>query len=253
RSLAAAKAILGLGAMLPLISEWTPPNFAQFSLFEVCVLLLIAASLWRGVRLSPPRILLLLGLMHMGLSHVRNIEIFALLTPLVLAGPLAQQFGWSGDDARGERTASTLLAAVIAASLLLGVTSGMTFYPREAALPSAALATLKARGATRVFNDDPFGGAMIWEGMAPFIDGRAELYGEQFGVDAFNALMLVRPELLLSILDTYRIDATLLAPGTPAARLMDHLDGWTKVFADGKAVIHVRSDATGTGESPRIR
>lgn len=251
RSLAAAKAILSLGAMLPLISEWAPPNFARFGLFEGCVLLLIGASLWRGVRLTPPRILLVLGLLHMGLSHVRNVEIFALLMPLMLAVPLAQQFGWSGTETRGRWTAPALISAVVAACLLLGATSAMTLRPREAALPSAALATLKAHGAKRILNDDPFGGAMIWEGMAPYIDGRAELYGETFGVDAYNALMLVRPGQLLSTLDTYRIDATLLAPGTPAAGLMDHLQGWTKVFDDGVAVVHVR---TGTANgSPRIR
>lgn len=251
RSLAAAKAILSLGAMLPLIAEWAPPNFARFGLLEGTILLLIGAALWRGVRLSPPRILLALGLLHMGLSHTRNIEIFALLMPLVLAAPLAQQVGWMGDVARGMRPAPILAAIAVAAVLTFGIARAMSFHPREAALPSAALAALKARGASRVLNDYPFGGAMIWEGMPTFIDGRTELYGERFGLDALDAVTLRRPDLLFSILNTYRIDATLLTPETPAARLMDHLDGWTKVFDDGVAVVHVRTGPA--GNSPRIR
>ena len=34
----------------------------------------------------------MLGLLHMALAHVRNIEIFALLMPLVVLTPLASQF-----------------------------------------------------------------------------------------------------------------------------------------------------------------
>ncbi len=36
----------------------------------------------RGIKLSPPRIALVLGLLHMALSHSRNLEIFALLLPI---------------------------------------------------------------------------------------------------------------------------------------------------------------------------
>jgi hypothetical protein len=256
RSLAAAKDILELGVLLSHIAEWAPVSFAQVGLFEACMMLMIGAALWRGVRLSPPRILLALGLLHMGLSHVRNVEVFALLTPLVLAAPLSRQFGRANViDGGANRTplAFAIVAAVALAAVTWGAVSTLQFGPRGATMPSAALAALKDRNASRVLNDYNFGGAMIWRGMAPFVDGRTELYGEAFGIDTFDALSLRRPDTLLALLARYHIDATLLAPETPAARLLDHLDGWTKIFADETAVVHVRSTAAGANGSPGIR
>ncbi len=79
-----------------LIYEWMPADFSRFGLFEACVFALIAGALYCGVKLSPPRIVLVLILFHMALSHVRNIEIFALLMPLVVLSPLSSQFGLRG-------------------------------------------------------------------------------------------------------------------------------------------------------------
>ena len=256
RSLAAAKDILELGPLLSRIAEWAPVSFAQVGLFEACMMLMIGAALWRGVRLSPPRILLALGLLHMGLSHIRNVEVFALLTPLLLAAPLSRQFGRANvPDGEADRApvAFAIVAAVAIVAVTWGAVSTLQFGPRGVTMPSAALAVLKDRSASRILNDYNFGGAMIWRGMAPFIDGRAELYGETFGIDTFDALSLRRPDTLLALLARYHIDATLLAPETPAARLMDHLDGWTKIFADETAVVHVRSNAASANGSPSVR
>src|SRR5258708_4259356 len=93
KSILAARKILDLGEMLHVIYEWMPVNFSSFSPFEACLIVLIGGALFGGVKLSPPRILLVLGLLHMALSHVRNIEIFALLIPLVVLTPVASQFG----------------------------------------------------------------------------------------------------------------------------------------------------------------
>ncbi len=65
-SLLASQKILGLGGALPLIMEWRPANFGSLSAFEVCLLLGIGLALFRGVKLPPLRIVLLLGLLHMG-------------------------------------------------------------------------------------------------------------------------------------------------------------------------------------------
>ena len=59
-----------------------------------------------------------------------------------------------------------------------------------------------------------------------FIDGRAELYGEQFVIDYFDAVTAKDIDTLLGIFDKYQIDATLLTPDLPATKIMDHLAGW---------------------------
>ncbi|MGH6716720.1 MAG: hypothetical protein ACREDC_11090 [Bradyrhizobium sp.] len=78
--LASAK-ILNLGAALPLIIEWRPQDFGSIGVFELCLLLGIALALYRGVRLPPMRIAMLLGLLHMALSQNRAAGILALVPP----------------------------------------------------------------------------------------------------------------------------------------------------------------------------
>jgi hypothetical protein len=53
----------------------------------------------------------------------------------------------------------------------------------------------------------------------------------------------------LSLLDTYKIDATLLTPTLPATKVLDHLPGWKRLYADGIAVVHVRDDQRKTSLS----
>jgi hypothetical protein len=86
-SILASRKILELGELLKTIYEWMPVDFSAFSAFEGWILLSIAGALYCGVRLSPPRIILVLGLLHMALCHVRNIEVFTLLMPLVVLTP----------------------------------------------------------------------------------------------------------------------------------------------------------------------
>ena len=91
-SILAARKILDLGQLLHLIYEWMPADFSKFGAFEMAILMLIGGALYSGVRLTPPRIALVLGLLHMALAHVRNVEIFALLLPIVVLAPVASQF-----------------------------------------------------------------------------------------------------------------------------------------------------------------
>ena len=240
-TLFAARKILDLGSVLPLIPEWAPVSFAQVGAFEVCLLLAIAAVLYLGVTLPPTRILLALGLLHMALSHDRHIEVSALLLPLVLLTPLADRFGWPSDAAPASRSVATIPAFVAAVLLIVGAAALRPIRLAADEHYQPAITALHAQNVTRVFNEDMLGGYMIWKGIAPFIDGRSELYGEQFGLDYFNAVSLQDPNVLFRILDEDKIEATVLPPLTAAARLLDHLDGWHRVFANDWAIVHVRT------------
>src|SRR4051794_7106196 len=115
-SILASHKILDLGELLHLIYEWMPADFTTLGAFEMSILVLIAAALYAGVKLSPPRIALVLGLLHMALSHVRNLEIFALLLPLVILAPVASQFALQ--PARLARFTAPLASAAVLAVLL---------------------------------------------------------------------------------------------------------------------------------------
>jgi hypothetical protein len=77
-------------------------------------------------------------------------------------------------------------------------------------------------------------------GIAPFIDGRTDVYGKKFFVDHHNASELIEPDTLFRLLDEYQIQATLLRTQSAVAKLLDHIDGWQKVYGDEVATIHIR-------------
>ena len=243
-ALLASQKILSLGSALPLIMEWKPADFGSVGPLEVCLLLGIGLALWRGIKLPPLRIALLLGLLHMALSQARAGEILALLAPFALAAPLAGQIGGAEvSNPHAAPPARGLLFAGIAVLLMAGTfayTSVHRFEPHAHGAPVAAVAELKKLNVERVFNDYDFGGYLIASGVAPFIDGRTELYGEKFFVDHNAASGLMEPENLFRLLEQYKIEATLMRTQSAATKLLDHLDGWQKVYADDIATIHLR-------------
>jgi hypothetical protein len=242
-SILASRKILDLGELLHLIYEWMPVDFSSLGAFEMSILVSIAAVLYSGVKLAPPRIALVLGLLHMALSHNRNLEIFALLLPLAVLTPVASQFGLQPARS-GSNPAPFAVAALLA--VLLGASTwalaaGSAFSPPESQSPKAAVEALQALHPKRVLNDLPFAGYMIWQKMPVFIDGRAELYGEAFEMAYYRALQLKDVNQFLDILKTWEIDAVLLTPHTPAVGLLDNTAGWQRVYSDQNAIIHVRT------------
>ena len=255
-ALLAAQKILSLGGALPLIMEWRPADFGSLGPLEICLLLGLGLALWRGIRLPPLRIVLLLGFLHMALSQARAGEILALLAPLVLAAPLAAQIG--GSEVLHSRTAAPLrgvLFAFIAVLVMAGTVAYAAvhrFEPHPHSAPVAAVAELRKLHVERVFNDYDFGGYLIASGVAPFIDGRTELYGEKFFVDHNAASGLMEPENLFRLLEQYRIEATLMRTQSAATKLLDHIDGWQKIYADDIATIHVRKQGAVHAAEPAV-
>jgi hypothetical protein len=254
-SLLAARQILDLGGALALIPEWQPIDFSHLDVFEIGLLAALALVFWRGIVLSPPRILLVLGLLHMALSHTRNIEVLALLAPLVLAKPLAAQLAPAAlaRTSSGSGWIGSAVVVALAGMAMVAFTARYPYSPMVPQTPTAAVEVLKARKAQRIFHGPGFGGYLIWSGVPVFIDGRAELYGERFVVDALHALMLKNVGAFLSLLDSYRIDAVLLSPAALPVQLFDRLDGWERVHADDKAVVYLRNPAAVHAREPRVK
>jgi hypothetical protein len=255
-ALLASQKILSLGAALPLIIEWTPMNFGHLGPFEVCLLAAIGFALLQGIKLPPVRILMLLGLLHMALAQGRAAEILALVGPLVLAAPLATQMGGAlAADTHGPAAPSWRAAMAIVLALAAGTVASasvLQFAPRTRGMPVAAVAELKKLHLTRVLNDYDFGGYLIASGVAPFIDGRTELYGEKFFVDHNAASGLMEPDNLFRLLDEYQIEATFLRTQSAATKLLDHMDGWQKVYTDDVATIHLRKAGSLHSVEPAI-
>ena len=118
--------------------------------------------------------------------------------------------------------------------------------------PVAAVTELKKLHLARVLNDYDFGGFLIANGVAPFIDGRTELYGEKFFVDHNAASGLMEPDNLFRLLEQYNIEATLLRTQSAATKLLDHVDGWQKIYSDDIATIHLRKGGAVHSVEPAV-
>jgi hypothetical protein len=254
-SLLASRRILNLGAALALIGEWRAADFSHAGPLELTVLVAFGLVLWRGVTLPPLRIVLVLGFVFMALSHVRNAEVLALLAPLVLAAPLGRQLGGAPKAGMVSAPRGALIAGV-ALCVVAGTvvfTSGRGYAPPDNAAPVAAVTALKKLNVSRVFNDYDFGGYLITRQVPTFIDGRTELFGEKLMVDHNNASGLAEPDKLFKLLKDYEIEATLMRTESAATKLLDHIDGWQKVYSDDIATIHLRKPGAPHGAEPAVR
>ena len=92
---------------------------------------------------------------------------------------------------------------------------------------------------TPVFNAYDFGGYLIFRGIAPFIDGRTDLYGDRFMSDYLQA---VHPDLaeFRRLVQRYRIRWTILHTGSPLAAMLATRPGWRLLYGDRTAVVFVR-------------
>jgi hypothetical protein len=232
---------LSLGSALSIIGEWKPQDFGKLGAFEVVLLLGVGYALLRGLTIPPIRIVVVLGLLHLALAQSRHADLLALLAPIYLAQPLAAQLNLRG-DAMSAMVAPRLVSGVVAIAVVAATVFALTrdVAPVARNTPAAAVAATALAQAGPVFNDYIFGGYLIHTGIAPFIDGRGELYGRTLMLRHHNAITLQNVPDLLRLLEEYRIAATLLTPATPAVALLDRLPGWQRVYADDIAVVHKR-------------
>jgi hypothetical protein len=168
--------------------------------------------------------------------------LIAIVGPLVLAQPLASALGSSPHTERPRRRLVLAFALVVAALGALRL-----WLPLERAdgesTPASAFAHVPASLVhTPVLNDYAFGGYLIFADVRPFIDSRAELYGERF---LGRYLRIIRPDkgALEAALVKYRVRWTIFAADNPAADAMDTMTGWHRLYADHWAVVHVRDGA----------
>ena len=95
---------------------------------------------------------------------------------------------------------------------------------------------------TPVFNQYSLGGYLMFIGVRPFIDGRADMYGDAFMT---NYGRIVTDQDIAALQQTfakYGVVWTVFAPGHPFNAFLDELPGWRLLYQDKFAVVHVRSD-----------
>jgi len=226
------------------IGEWAPADFSSLGPLEIALLVGVLVAFTRPLRMPPIRAALLLGLVHLALQHVRYEQMLGIVGALILAEPLGRAYGQTLPAPGGRRPATALPVGLAAAVLVLALGVGRFAWPvtlRDApSRPISAVAAVPASiAATPVLNDYSFGGYLIGRHIAPYVDSRADFYGDAF-LKAYAGLIEPDRAALAEVLERRRIGWTLLIPGSPIAGAMDQMPGWRRLRADRWAVVHVR-------------
>ncbi len=220
------------------IGEWAPADLTALGPLTLAIFLTLFVGFSRGLRVPPVRLLLVLLLLFMALQHARHALILGLVAPLLLADPLARALGQGPARPASLRVVWTVAAVLLTAGALrlaLPVTRSDSLNT-----PGRALAAAPAELIRRpVLNEYGFGGYLIFRGVRPFIDGRADMYGDAH----FNRYMAATDgddRALDAILAEHAIAWTLFPASHPIVRRLDARPGWRRLHADDAAVVHVR-------------
>lgn len=242
------------GYALARIGEWRSPDFHTFQPLELWILGGLALALYQGLRLPPIRLVLLVGLLHLALKHARYIELVGLLAPLFVAAPFAAQWRLAQQGRQQSQGLDRLFrklaqpagqaAVFVCFAILLGATlwwaKARPPAPPETNAPALAVKAVQQAGVKGpVLNSYDTGGYLIYMGIAPFIDGRNDVYGDSFLKRYIEALELRSGDDLRKMLDQYKITWTLLNPESSAVAMLDHLPQWRRLYTDKTAVVHV--------------
>jgi len=238
-----------IGSMRTLqqIAEWKSSDFSRPTALELTLLTALFALLYRGVKVPLVRLAILLGLLHLTLKETRHQMVFAVVAVLLLAEPIGRALAGDKPAFALPRMSSRVRMAALAAIVLAfaGISAARLLIPAHLTdgptAPIAALAHApRELRAQPVLNDYGMGGYLIFNGVKAFIDGRADMYGDDFFEAYVNALKPDQPKLQ-ALLAKYKVRWTILRAENPAIPAMDAMPGWKRLYADKSAVIHVKT------------
>ena len=233
---------------LAYIDEWHVPDFQKDPIHLISIVGLFALLTYFGIRLRGPRLLTLLLVTVFALEHKRGLGLFALVAPLLLVRPLSECIPWiCTHDPEHDRVvrfankhsgmiALTCTLTVAVASVTMWINGPQIQPPLGRAPEEAVAAATRAGLKGNVLNSYGFGGYLIFRGIPTFVDGRVELYENQFLQRYFNAMNLSNPDEAAGILKEYDVAWALLQPNEPIAFMLK-ADGWVQLYADKSAIV----------------
>jgi hypothetical protein len=232
------------------IDEWHAPDFQQDPIHLASIVGVFALLAYSGIQLRGPRLLTLLLVTVFALEHRRGLNLFGLVAPLLLARPLATwapQLSVQPVLDSVARFANRHVAAIGVACIgMIAIAGGMRWAMASAIQPPSITAPERAINAARlagvgghVLNSYGFGGYLIFNGIPTFIDGRVDLYGDQFLRRYFRAMRLADKGDAERIIKQYDIKWALLRPDEPIVFMLQ-TDGWAQIYGDDTAIVLVK-------------
>ena len=236
-------AIMGMDT-LHLINEWNPGTVSESPLFFVVLIATLAIVLLKGVRLSFGETALLLALLTLAFMQVRHQSWLGIVAAMLLTPRLAGavRSGLPPVFATpGERRAWIGAAAALAA-LLVAARFAVPVEPEEGpGTPRSLIAAIPPELRSQpVLNEYSFGGPLILAGMRPYIDGRADMYGDAFFSDYSRMVNGGDFTRLERAVERYGIRWTMLPNEQSLVEPLDASPDWRRIYSDEVGVIHVR-------------
>ncbi|HIC93580.1 MAG TPA: hypothetical protein EYP09_04940 [Anaerolineae bacterium] len=235
-------------AMRQYIVEWHSPNFHEVGFLPLAMLILalLGTSALSRKRPPAPQLILLLGATYAALSSARHIPFLAITGAPALSKGLSEL---GGGRRRRPQTASRPAAIGLALAVIAILSTACAWRLKAAAegssaaqmkhYPVRAVDFMEAQHITgHVFNRYSWGGYLIWRGRKPFIDGRADVYGEflKTYVEIYNAR--VSPH---ETFEEYDITCALVEAKSPIATLLRE-SGWQRVYQDELAAVFLKGE-----------
>lgn len=189
--------VMNMDVAIASIAEWQSPNFQQlgFKLYLILALGFLIAWIYRGSGPDLTEIALPVFFIVAGFVSVRHIPLAALA--LIPFGAVATREGayaslyarWLNSGRQlgaGEYLLNWAILAGVSIALLAAypMKQARAVEARDAMIPVKAAEFIRTTGITgRMFNEYRFGGYLIYQfypRQRVFIDGRADLFGDQF-------------------------------------------------------------------------
>ena len=235
------------------INEWMPYQFKGINPLEILLFVYLLLALLGLLRLPFMRIVMLLGLIHMALTHNRYVSILGLVSPLLIATSFGQSYADKFKDTKQTKIDHLFLRftnnagsyAICFSILIIGITALWGSYLGRYAPPSSiqAKAAIDAYQSSNhggpILNDYKFGGALIYRNIPVFVDGRADLYDKKVMGPYIDAVIDGKSNALEKIINQYQITWALLSPDSPAITFFDNKKTWQRYYADSDAVIYL--------------
>jgi len=233
-------------AMQNYIAEWASPNFhhAEYFPFLLIVLAAFAILSWSGKRVRPRDLLLLIVSLYAGLCSIRMTPLFVLIALPLIAKRLGNWPRTASPQRRPQASRSVFNAAIVLAMLMFtGIHIAQVIRRQPLAeaqsFPARAVAFLQSYPPSGpIFNDYDWGGYLIWKlypSTRVFIDGRADLYGQQF-FDQFADTYQLK-DAWQQPLQHWHIDTVIVPPDSALATALRGSTGWIVSYEDSQAVI----------------
>lgn len=232
---------------LPSIAEWGPSSPRSTPFFYFALLTVSGALLWARPKLRAGEILLLLVTLAMALFHIRHQSVFVIIAALIVTPKLAHPVARDAVPPFGSVKAARnwVTGAAIVAAIILVVRAAIPIVPRETfSNPRGLIAHVPAEFRSEpVLNEYGMGGPLILAGIRPYIDGRADMYGDDFHRDYRN-MTGGDWDAFERAVQKYEIRWTMLRNGGRLVHELDRSADWCRVYSDHVGVIHVRRGAS---------